>query len=362
VSETMTPRERALAAFRHEVPDAIPAHVFNVFGWEKRLDFFGARSLDELADALGNTIVIHGPPYASEEPGLPVDGLSTLWGVPDEYLWTYTDTIPRPLAAAETVADVDAFAWPTTAGFDFQAMREGLIADTTHARLSVRWMPIFSRLCELFGMEQAMVNLRWNRPVVEASLARLDDFYTDFFTRMLDVCGDQIDIFGQGDDFADNRGLLLRPDLWRLLFRPLYAKYLGMAKATGLPTLMHSCGRIVEVLPDLIDSGLDAWQTVQTHLPAQDPATLKRQFGRHLVFVGAIDTTNVLTVATPAEVREHVRRQIGLLAAGGGYVCAADHSIFAEVPNENVAALFEAVAEFRGPGYTLLMNLDTSKG
>ena len=354
MSEPMTPRQRALAALHHHVPDLIPSHIFNVLEWEKRLEYFGVNSLDELADRLGNTIVIHVPPYGDRQPGQAVGVLPALWGVPDEYTVTYTDSIPRPLANAETVADVDAFPWPTAEGFDFQAMRRKLLDDTTHARLSVRWMPVFSRLCEMFGMEQAMVNLHWNRPVIEAALAHLDDFYTDFFTRMLETCGDHIDIFGQGDDFADNRGLLMRPEIWRSLFKPLYAKYLGMGKARGLPTLMHSCGRIVEVLPDLIDCGLDAWQTVQTHLPGQDAATLKRQFGRHLTFVGAIDTTNILSAATPAQVKQHVRQQIDLLAEGGGYVCAADHSIFPEVPNENVAALFEAAAEYRKPGYTLL--------
>jgi len=348
----MTPRERALAALHHEVPDVIPTHIFNVLEWERRAEYFGVRTLDQLADKLGNTIVIHTPPYEGQEPGQAVHVLPALWGVPDEYTTTYTDSIPRPLANAETVADVDAFPWPSPAGFDFAAMRERLLADTTHARLSVRWMPVFSRLCELFGMEQAMVNLHWNRPVIEAALAHLDEFYTEFFTSMLEVCGDQIDIFGQGDDFADNRGLLIRPDLWRSLFKPLYAKYLGMGKARGLPTLMHSCGRIVEVLPDLIDNGLDAWQTVQTHLPGQGPELLKKEFGRHLTFVGAIDSTNILWKATPSQVREHVRRQIEFLGEGGGYICASDHTIFPEVPDENVEAMFAAAGEFRMAGYT----------
>jgi uroporphyrinogen decarboxylase len=215
-------------------------------------------------------------------------------------------------------------------------------------------MPVFSGLCELFGMEQAMVNLHTNHTVIEAALAHLDDFYTAFCQHVLNSCGDQLEIFGIGDDFAGNRRLLIRPDLWRRLFRPLYAKWLGMAKARGLVTFMHSCGQMTEVLPDLIDIGLDVWQTVQTHLPGQDAALIKAEFGEHLAFVGAIDTTNVLGFATPAEVRAHVRDQIRALGAGGGYVCAPDHTVMEEVPSENVAALYDTIAEFREPGYTLL--------
>jgi uroporphyrinogen decarboxylase len=258
------------------------------------------------------------------------------------------------LGNAETSADVEAFGWPEVGDWDFHEMRTRLLADNTHARLSPSWMPVFSRLCELFGMERAMVSLYWNRPVIEAALARLDEFYTGFYRNMLETCGDQLDLFGLGDDFAGNRGLLIRPDLWRSLFKPLYARWLGMAKARGLITLMHCCGCLVEVLPDLIDSGLDAWQTVQTHLPGQEPDRLKAEFGRHLAFVGGIDTTNVLGLAHPDHVRAHVRAQILALGKGGGYICAPDHTIMAGVPSENVLALYEAIAGFRQPGYTEL--------
>jgi uroporphyrinogen decarboxylase len=150
-------------------------------------------------------------------------------------------------------------------------------------------------VCELFGMEEALIKLYTNRKVIEAALARLDEFYTAFYAGILDTCADELEIFGLGDDFAGNDGLLISPDLWRSLFKPLYAKWLEMAKAKGLYTFMHCCGNLMAVLPDLIDIGLDAWQTVQTHLPGQAPEIIKQQYGRQLVFIGAIDTTNILS-------------------------------------------------------------------
>ncbi|MCX6026805.1 MAG: hypothetical protein NTY23_11200, partial [Chloroflexi bacterium] len=165
---------------------------------------------------------------------------------------------------------------------------------------------------------------------------------------------DQIDIFGIGDDFAGNRGLLFNPTLWRSHFKPIYAKWIALAKARGLVTLMHSCGMVREVLPDLIDIGLDAWQTVQTHLPGQEPERIKAEIGRHLVFVGAIDTTNVLSVSSPEKVRDHVLSQIRILGKGGGYICAPDHTIMEDVPSENVAVLYRTIAEFKEPGYVTI--------
>jgi uroporphyrinogen decarboxylase len=356
----MTPRERALTALGHEVPDTIPAYVRNVIDWERHAAALGVSTLDELMDFLGNTIVSFVPDYvdsAGPVPRVPhTASLPPIWGLPYEVGDTYSDAIPRPLAHAETAADVDAYAWPSSSetAWDFVGMRERLLANQTHARLSPSWMPVFSRLCELFGMEQAMVNLHTNRTVTEAALAHLDEFYTDFYGHMFDVCGDQLEIFGMGDDFACNDRLLMRPELWRELFKPLYAKWLGMAKSRGLVTFMHSCGHNLEVLPDLIDIGLDAWQTVQTHLPGQEAARLKKEFGNDLAFVGAVDTTNVLGFASADKVRAHVRQQILALGKGGGYICSPDHTLMAEVPSENVVALYETIAEFREPGYTLL--------
>jgi uroporphyrinogen decarboxylase len=356
----MTPRERAMAALKRQIPDTIPAYVRNVLDWERHAAHFDVDTLGELMTSLGNTIMSFAPAYVGVDPPIPpIDyspGMPLIWGIPEDMIITYTDSIPRPLAHAETIGDVEAYAWPSGEkdAWDWEGMRGRLLADDEHARMSPSWTPIFSQLCELFGMEQAMVNLYRNPPVIEAALAHLDAFYTAFFANLLDTCGDQLEIFGIGDDFAGNRGLLIRPDLWREMFKPLYAKWLGMARAKGLVTLMHCCGMIMEVLPDLIESGLEAWQTVQTHLPGQDAARIKAEFGEHLAFVGAIDTTNVLGSASPQEVRGHVRAQILALGRGGGYVCAPDHTVMAEVPSKNLAALYETIAGFSYPGYTLI--------
>ena len=355
-----TPRQRVLTTLGHAVPDRIPAYVRKVHDWPRHAAALGVTTLAELMDRLGNTIVSFAPGYLAAESSVPAEeympGMPSIWGIAgDVEPYSYSDALPRPLAHAATVADVDAYPWPSADAeeWDFAGMHWALSNDRLHARLSPSWNPVFSQLCGLFGMEQAMVNLRWNKAVIEAALARLDDFYTMFYSHMLDACGDQLELFGLGDDFAANRGLLIRPDEWRRLLLPLYAKWLRMAKDRGLRTLMHSCGRIVDVLPDLIDSGLDAWQTVQTHLPDQDPQSLKSRFGSHLTFVGAIDTTNILGLGSPEQVRQHVDDQICQLGRGGGYICGPDHTILEEVPTENVIALYSAIAGFRQPGYTL---------
>jgi uroporphyrinogen decarboxylase len=100
------------------------------------------------------------------------------------------------------------------------------------------------------------------------------------------------------------------------------------------------------LIPDLIESGIDALNPIQVSAVGMDTKRLKREFGRDLAFWGAIDTQQVLPRGTPAEVREEVKRRIGDLAEDGGYIVAAVHNIQPEVPPENIVAMCEATLEF----------------
>jgi len=124
-----------------------------------------------------------------------------------------------------------------------------------------------------------------------------------------------------------------------------------MAKAAGKHVWFHSCGDVTAVLPDLLDIGMDVWETVQLHTLPIPPETLKRDFGRHMTFFGGVNTQR-LPFMTPSEVAAEVERCIRLLGKGGGYICGPDHHVKPDVSAENTVALFRAAREFDEPGYT----------
>jgi uroporphyrinogen decarboxylase len=350
----MTKRERVFSAFNHEENESIPAYVRIIENWESHKGYFQVKEQKELFNKLGNTIRSFVPLSLDKRTDIisanidsPVTIDKSIWGIPVEFAGTYSALIERPLGRAETINDIEHHTWPSGSAWDFSGMNEQLISETTLARLSPSWMPVFSRLTELFGMEKALTDIYLNRPVIEAALSHIDNFYSEFFKNMLSCCGKNIDIFGLGDDFAANNGLMFEPEIWRELFKPLYAKYIGMAKDYGLLTFMHSCGNITAVLPDLIDIGLDGWQTVQTHLTGQSAEFIKREYGRHLTFIGAIDSTNILPKGDAVSVRNHVREQIRILGKGGGYICAPDHIILSDIPSENIEALYDEIKKCR---------------
>ena len=141
------------------------------------------------------------------------------------------------------------------------------------------------------------------------------------------------------------------PKLWRKVLKPRYAKLFAIGRNAGLPVWFHSCGDITAVLPDLIEIGMDVWETVQLHALPIPPDKLKREYGRHVAFFGGVNTQQ-LPFKTPREVAAEVRRCLDVLGEGGGYICGPDHHIKPDVPAANVVALFETARTYAKTGYT----------
>jgi uroporphyrinogen decarboxylase len=109
----------------------------------------------------------------------------------------------------------------------------------------------------------------------------------------------------------------------------------------------HTCGAVYDLIGDLIDIGVDALNPLQVSARNMDPARLKKEFGERLSFWGGMDTHRLLPFGSPSEVRKEVRKMIDLMGKGGGYILATVHNIQAEVPPENIAAMFEEARSYK---------------
>lgn len=178
--------------------------------------------------------------------------------------------------------------------------------------------------------------------LVESHLANLEKF--------LGAVGDSIDIILFGDDLGMQNGPQMSPAMYEEFFKPRHARMWQRAKElANVKVMLHCCGGVQPLLRHLIEAGLDAINPVQISCTGMDPHTLKQKFGRHLTFWGGgCDTHRVLSDGTPAEIREHVRRQVEILKPGGGFVFQQVHNILANVPPQNIVAMFEAANEFAG--------------
>jgi uroporphyrinogen decarboxylase len=203
------------------------------------------------------------------------------------------------------------------------------------------WIPLVCTLFELFGFEETLIKLHTEPKIIEAAVSHFETFILEFSRRTLDAAKGSADIFWVGDDFATDRGMMMSPEHWRRFLKPTYGKLFALAKSYGFKMWFHCCGTFRPVLPDLIDMGMDVWETTQVHLPGNEPEVLKREYGRDITFYGAVNSQQTLPFGTPEEVRAEVRERVRVLGKGGGYICGADHTILPDVPIENVLALLD---------------------
>ena len=180
-----------------------------------------------------------------------------------------------------------------------------------------------------------------------AFLDRLVELHLANLERYLGVVGDHIDIILFGDDLGMQTGPQISPAMYREFFKSRHATLWRRAKELAdVKVMLHSCGGIRELLPDLIEAGLDAVNPVQISCRGMDAAGLKAELGQAVTFWGGgCDTRDVLPNGSPEVVADHVRAQVATLAPGGGFVFQQVHNILADVPPGNIIAMLDAVRE-----------------
>ncbi|MDZ7265473.1 MAG: methyltransferase [candidate division KSB1 bacterium] len=192
------------------------------------------------------------------------------------------------------------------------------------------------RFFELLAAEPSRAHAFLDR-IVEMHLKNLEHF--------LGLVGEYIDIILFGDDLGMQTGPQISPTMYREFFKPRHQMMWQRAKQLAdVKVMLHCCGGVRELLPDLIDAGLDAINPVQISCRGMAAAELKKEFGKDITFWGGgCDTQQILPYGTPDQVQEHVRQQVAIWKPGGGFVFQQVHNILANVPAGNVVAMLEAV-------------------
>jgi uroporphyrinogen decarboxylase len=257
--------------------------------------------------------------------------------------------IHSPLAGAETVADVESCAWPDpdTPGLIAEDARSRALAlrDRGEYVTSVGLPPIYHQYHYLRGFERWMLDVRLAPEVHEAISRHLVRIHGTLLMRLLEEVGDYTDIVSGGDDLGWSVAPYMSPADFRKLIKPHYQELIDRIKGRWphLKFYLHSHGQIMDLVPDLIECGVDILNPILP-LDNMDPVRLKRAYGDALCFHGGIDVEHVLPFGTVTEVRAHVRRVIDIMAPGGGYWFKAQ-VISPVIPAENVLAAYETALE-----------------
>jgi uroporphyrinogen decarboxylase len=252
-----------------------------------------------------------------------------------ECLWTAAASPPGPLAPDGTTLAAGA-----------RRLRDS----TSRAILALFGGNLLEMGQFLYRMDRFMEMLAGEPLRVHAFLDRLLEMHLANLERFLGAVGPFIDVIVFGDDLGGQNGPLLSPRMYREFFKPRHSLLWRRAKELAeVKVMLHCCGAVRLLLPDLIDAGLDAINPVQISCRGMDAAGLKRDFGADLaLWGGGCDTQSVLPFGGTEAVRAHVAQQVRVLAPGGGFVFQQVHNIQANVPPENILAMFGAV---HGSGY-----------
>ena len=349
----MTPRQRVLTALRHERPDRVPLFYRDVPEVRTRLmAHFGCQTFDELLACLDVDFRwveprYVGPPLEDEATGRRRD----IWGVEYHYVpfnerAGYWEPVERPLAGCDDPARLADYPWPRLEWFDFSTLADQVAAYDDYAIMTapgycspgILQCPIQA----LVGEEKSLVDMVLNPTFFDALVERVLAFNVPFIERMFEAAGRRIDFFRIGDDFGTQRGPLISPETYRRrLLGPLRAMA-DTAKRYGAHYYHHSCGSVRQLIPDLLETGVEVLDPLQVEAAGMAPAELKAEFGDRLCFSGGVDEQDLLPRGTPDEVRAGVHRLLDVMAPRGGFFLGPTHNFQDDIPTENILAMYEA--------------------
>jgi uroporphyrinogen-III decarboxylase len=250
--------------------------------------------------------------------------------------------------ADATIGDVENYPWPDPAWMDVSKIKAQVQAyDGQFAILGGDWSPFWHDAIDLMGMENLCIKMYSEPEIVDALLKHMVDYYFQVSKRIFDAAADAIDIFFMGNDYGSQTGPLMGPDMFDRFMAPHQKQLCELGHSYGLKNQLHCCGGFYELIPSIIDLGVDALHAVQPNCRGMDLKRLKSKFGDRMVFNGAIDSHHTLMEKDAAGVKEDTRKVLETMMPGGGYIAGASHdTILEETSVENVLAMFDAVNEY----------------
>lgn len=246
-------------------------------------------------------------------------------------------------ADAETPADLERYPWPDVKYLDFTDVYAEIEKHSDKMVFTGLWACFFHIVCDFLGMENYFIKMYENPIVVEALTERVTDFFVEGSEIFFKGLGDRADVMFFGNDFGTQRDLFVSPELFRKFIMPSFKRLIAVGKKYNKKIMLHSCGSIYRIIPDLIDAGVDIIHPIQAQAAGMDADNLK-QFKNDLAFVGGIDAQTFFVNATPEEIKREVHRVRSVL--GPNIVISPSHEeILPNVPAANILAMAEASRE-----------------
>jgi len=336
----MTPREIVLSQIHHKETAEIPYTLGFEGDVSQRLDahYGSAAWRSRLIPYMVTVGAVETDPKEPIDERYARDGYGGIWRQ-DLRPWH----LEKPPLAEPSF---DGYAFPRPESFFRPAWKERGVKTCTETPGSflvggLGW-GLFERSWNLRGFENILMDAIAEPDFFAEVLDRLTALYLAFVKYTADMPVDGI-LFG--DDWGDQRGVILGPERWRRFLKPRWAKIYEAVRARGKIVMSHSCGSVAEIIPDLIEIGLDVLESVQPEAAEMNPYELKKKWGDKITFWGCLGTQSTIPWGTPDDIRREVRHLKTAMGVGGGFILSPAKPLQPETPTENAVAVVEAFTE-----------------
>lgn len=383
----MTSYERVKLALEHKEPDRIPFDLgatvltgINVHTYRALREYLGmpcdhieiidptqqlARVDEDMIARLNIDVRCVDPtpptrPVAGRAPFLNgsyyemMDEWGISWRMPKDG-GHYFDMVGHPLEDAEEMEDLAAYPWPNPVDPGrFASMKQRadhFVKDHKQAYVLGRFCAgIWEMALWTSGFEKFFCDMLTNETYAHGLLDQFTELKMQYWEKALETVGDNVLVVSEADDLATQISTMVSPELYKKMVSPYHKKLFDFIRSKAkvpVHIFYHTCGAVRELIPCLIEEGVDILNPVQVSAAGMDTKALKREFGRDMTFWGGgVDTQQVLPKGTPQQVRDEVRRRIDDLAPDGGFVFAAVHNVQSDVSPENFMAMWETLQEY----------------
>jgi len=356
----MNSRDRTFLALRRRRGDRIPIDFWATPAVAGSLEAATGKPYAQFLDDYDVDLrYIEGPSYI----GPPLAPGTDIWGVQRIAVAagvagqaeSYSEVTTPPLSGATTPTEIEAYGhWPHPDMFDYDVIPQQCDAILAGGRVVVFMGDRLNRIAQLKpamylrGPEEIFVDLALRPEMAEAVFRQIRGFYRGYLERILHAAAGKIDIVLTGDDFGAQNGLLIGADMWRTFIKPGFADYIDLIHRHGARAMHHTCGSVVDIIPDLIDCRLDILQSIQPEAKGMSLADLKRMFGNRICFHGGVSIQKTMPHGSPDDIRREIKSIAEIVKPDGGYIFCTSHNIQADAPVENVVALMEAYLQYGG--------------
>jgi len=265
----------------------------------------------------------------------------------------YYDPVIHPFEDFTTIGEVKDYNWPD--GRDrtpFEGLKDYArqLHNNTEFALSTPPVGCIYEYCTfLFGFTKTLRYLKTKPEIITTAMEELLKYWIDYVTTFLDEVGMYLDVVCINGDLAEQAGPIMNIKLYEKIIKPLERKLSEkIHQITDAKINYHSCGSIAQFIPHFTEIGYDVVNPVQISAYDMEPCSLKKRFGDTMSFWGGLcNSQKTLPFGTPQQIREEIKRNFECLKPGGGFVASNIHNITAEVPPQNIVAMFDAALEYR---------------